>query len=157
MTGKVLAQIQARLNGPMYWLAFVSMGAVAISTIPTFAGAPLGPKFVVVAFMALGIALMFMNVRLTLYPEHLEIRMLGNLIQEDVPYRRIKSVGIGPVTGIRFGAGLRVLPKGGIGYLVGGPSIELHTAAGKLLVSVPDAQEAKLAILRARRSATGAH
>lgn len=94
-------------------------------------------------WLGLVIALVFvsalrMNARIRLGETDLSVRVAG-LFSTTIAYREITAVSAGPSTGIREGMGLRVLPGGGTGYLVGGPTIRIQGGAGTwLLVSCAD-------------------
>ncbi|WAP52053.1 hypothetical protein OL239_01630 [Arthrobacter sp. ATA002] len=77
--------------------------------------------------------IVMMTARVRVGGEGLHIRVAG-IISTEVKYREIRAISAGPVTGLRYGMGLRVLPEG-TGYLVGGPSVRIECAGGDVLVS----------------------
>lgn len=114
-------------------LAVVCICAVAILLA---AGPwPLLAVLVTVAFAAA----ISMNVRVRLDEAGLSIRVAG-LFSTTIPYWEISAVSAGPATGFLQGMGLRILPGGGTGYLVGGPSVRIQCGNNVVLVSCADAQ-----------------
>ncbi|WP_104160046.1 hypothetical protein [Arthrobacter sp. ZGTC212] len=99
------------------------------------------------------LAVIMITVRLHVGEEGLRIRVAG-IFSTEVPYREMTAVSRGPVTGMRHGMGLRILPEG-TGYLVGGPSVRIECRTGNLLVSCSRPDEL-LAALAPRLSANQA-
>ncbi|WP_160667924.1 hypothetical protein [Pseudarthrobacter sp. ATCC 49987] len=71
---------------------------------------------------------------------------VAGLFSTKIAYKEITVVSTGPSTGIREGMGLRVLPGGGTGYLVGGPTVRIQGAGTWLLVSCADPEAAVVRI-----------
>ncbi len=94
-----------------------------------------GPAVLITGILvaALFLAIIMMSVRLRLGEESLRIRVAG-IFSTEVPYRDMTAVSPGPVTGLRYGMGLRILPDG-TGYLVGGPTVLIGCRTGNVLVS----------------------
>jgi hypothetical protein len=82
-----------------------------------------------------------MSARIRFEDAGLSVRVAG-LFSTKIAYRDITAVTTGPSTGLGEGMGLRILPGGGTGYLVGGPTIRIQTASGWLLVSCADPERA---------------
>ncbi len=99
------------------------------------------------------LAVIMITVHLHVGEEGLRIRVAG-IFSTEVPYREMTAVSRGPVTGMRYGMGLRILPEG-TGYLVGGPSVRIECRTGNLLVSCSHPDEL-LAALAPRLSANQA-
>ena len=114
-------------------LAAVGIAAVSILLVT----APWPGLAVVVA--AVFVAVMTMTVRARLDEVCLSIRVAG-LFATTIPYRQISAVSAGPNTGFVQGMGLRVLPGGGTGYLVGGPSVRIQCGNTTVFVSCADPQ-----------------
>ncbi|MCC3268746.1 hypothetical protein MUG94_16660 [Arthrobacter gengyunqii] len=97
------------------------------------------------AVAGLFLAVIMITVRLHVGEDSLRIRVAG-VFSTEVPYREMTAVSRGPVTGMRYGMGLRILPDG-TGYLVGGPSVLIECRTGNVLVSCshPDQLLAALA------------
>ena len=92
----------------------------------------LGPVMALVFVSALR-----MSARIQFEDAGLSVRVAG-LFSTKIAYREITAVATGPSTGLREGMGLRLLPGGVTGYLVGGPTLRIQTANGWLLVSCAD-------------------
>lgn len=110
------------------------------------------PGLLVAAIIA---PIVMMRARIRVGPQSLHIRVAG-IISTEVPYREITAISAGPVTGLREGMGLRILPEG-TGYLVGGPSVRIGCRYTDVLVSCsePDRLLAAVApLLSAGRNRT---
>lgn len=139
---------QARLHGRMLGILLVilipslglSVWAIA-GAVPAWA--TLAYAVVLTAFLAW---LLTMKVHLRVSDSAVEIRTLG-FFHESLALDRITGVEPGPNTGLKEGAGLRLLGNA-TGYLVGGPTVAIHTGRSRYLVSVPDPHAATEAIRR---------
>ncbi|MCC9146251.1 MULTISPECIES: hypothetical protein [unclassified Arthrobacter] len=110
-------------------LGFAATGGTVLATL----GAGPAP-FVVGLLMALAFsAVVMMTARVGVGPGSVQIRVAA-VFATEIPYREIRGVSAGPVTGLREGMGLRILP-GATGYLVGGPSIRIECGPIAVLVS----------------------
>lgn len=96
--------------------------------------------FAAAAVAALFAAITMMTARLQLREHVVRISVAG-LFSTEVRYRDITDVSVGPVTGLLRGMGLRILPRQGIGYLVGGPTVRIRTGNSILLVSCTRPEE----------------
>ncbi|GLB68962.1 hypothetical protein [Arthrobacter mangrovi] len=63
------------------------------------------------------------------------------MFSTEVLYRDITEISAGPTTGLLQGMGLRILPRQGTGYLVGGPTVQIRTGNSTLLVSCTRPEE----------------
>jgi hypothetical protein len=73
------------------------------------------------------------------------------LLSHRIPLSELESAEVGPVTGIKEGAGYRLLPQGRTGYLVGGPSVEITAQGHTWVVSVSDPERVVRAVTEAAR------
>lgn len=87
---------------------------------------------------------LFMKTRISVGAQDLQVRVL-RVFSTKIRHRDITGLSAGPVTGLREGMGLRVLPDA-TGYLVGGPSVRIECGKSALLVSCndPDGLQAAL-------------
>lgn len=113
-------------------LGFLGLAVLAGTAAAAAEAGPgaLLPGLFVAAIMA---PILMMRARIRVGPQSLHIRVAG-IISTEVPYREITAISAGPVTGLREGMGLRILP-GGTGYLVGGPSVRIGCRYTDVLVS----------------------
>lgn len=118
-----------------YRAVLAAVGIAAVSIL--WATAPWPGLAVLVA--AVFIAVMTISVWTRLDEVGLSIRVAG-LFGTTIPYREISAVSPGPNTGFVQGMGLRILPGGGTGYLVGGPSVRIQCGNTTVLVSCADPQ-----------------
>ncbi|MGP4033486.1 hypothetical protein [Pseudarthrobacter sp. 1C304] len=109
-----------------------AVGFVAVMVLSLAGQVWLGPVMALVFVSALR-----MSARIRFEDAGLSVRVAG-LFSTTIAYREITTVATGPSTGLREGMGLRILPGGGTGYLVGGPTIRIQTAGAWLLVSCAD-------------------
>lgn len=72
------------------------------------------------------------------------------LFSTEIDYGEIASAQVGPVTGLKEGAGLRLLTGGRTGYLTGGPSISLTLTSGKIILVSAQKPEEVLQALKPR-------
>ena len=79
---------------------------------------------------------MMMTARIEVGEQGVRIRVAA-IFSTEIRYREITGVSAGPVTGLREGMGLRILPDG-TGYLVGGPSVRIECGGTAVLVSCSD-------------------
>lgn len=113
-----------------------AVGFVAVVVLSAAGQVWLGPVMALVFVSALR-----MSARIRCEDASLSVRVAG-LFSTKIAYREITAVTTGPSTGLREGMGLRILPGGGTGYLVGGPTVRIQTASGWLLVSCADPERA---------------
>lgn len=113
-----------------------AVGVVAVVVLSAAGQVWLGPVMALVFVSALR-----MSARIRCEYAGLSVRVAG-LFSTKIAYRDITAVTTGPSTGLREGMGLRILPGGGTGYLVGGPTIRIQTTSGWLLVSCADPERA---------------
>lgn len=102
----------------------------------------------VILLAALFTAAFLLRVVVHLGIDELNIRVAG-IFKTTVSYDLITEVAPDRVTGLREGMGLRMLPNRTTGYLVGGPSVRIHTSEGTaVLVSSNTPNELSEAIAR---------
>lgn len=110
-------------------LGFAGVAGSVVAALDEAAGALIIGALIAVIF----IPVLLMSARVSVGEHSIGIRVAGFFATE-VPYREITAVSAGPVTGLREGMGLRILPDG-TGYLVGGPSVRIETGKTAVLVS----------------------
>ena len=134
--GETTAETTFRAAIPLRYrviLGILGFAAVAGSAVAALDGG--GPAaLVTAAFIAvIFVPVLLMTAKVSLSGQGIGIRVAG-FFSTEVPYREITAVSAGPVTGLREGMGLRILPDG-TGYLVGGPSVRIETGKTAVLVS----------------------
>lgn len=90
--------------------------------------------------LLLVIPMLFAKTHIEVREEEVFVRTFG-FFQTSIKYSEIESLEVGPVTGLKYGAGLRILPDA-TGYLTGGPSIRI-TSTGRqpnIIASAEDPQ-----------------
>jgi uncharacterized membrane protein YhhN len=135
--GEASKPLELRTYMPMRYrstLAVICIAAVSILLAT-------GPWLLLAGLVAAAFAAaLTMNVRIRLDEVGLSIRV-ASFFSTTIPYHEISAVSAGPVTGFRQGMGLRILPGGGTGYLVGGPSVRIQCGDNAILVSCASAQK----------------
>lgn len=136
MLGEDSKPVEFRTFTPLrYRAVLAAVGIAAVSIL--LAATPWPGLAVLVA--AVFVAVMTMSVRIRLDEECLSIRVAG-VFATTIPYREISAVSAGRNTGFVQGMGLRILPGGGTGYLVGGPSVRIQCGNTAVFVSCTDPQ-----------------
>ncbi|GAA2564096.1 hypothetical protein LR392_05825 [Arthrobacter sp. AK04] len=136
MLGEDSKPVEFRTFTPLrYRAVLAAVGIAAVSIL--LAATPWPGLAVLVA--AVFVAVMTMSVRIRLDEECLSIRVAG-VFATTIPYREISAVSAGRNTGFVQGMGLRILPGGGTGYLVGGPSVRIQCGNTAVFVSCADPQ-----------------
>lgn len=120
-------------------LGLVSAAGTVAAALDTDPAALWVGVFILVIF----VPVLLMTARVSVGGQGVRIRVA--FFSTEIAYREITAVSAGPVTGLREGMGLRILPDG-TGYLVGGPSVRIDCGSTAVLVSCRE-QERLLACL----------
>lgn len=123
------AAIPLRYRVILGTLGFVAVAGSAVAALEGGTAALVTAAFIAVVF----VPVLLMTAKVSLSGQGIGIRVAG-FFSTEVPYREITAVTAGPMTGLREGMGLRILPDG-TGYLVGGPSVRIETGKTAVLVS----------------------
>jgi hypothetical protein len=144
------------MPGP-YRVGVLILGLLATSAfvVPLSAEISSVTSLVLVTLLAaLFIAVFSMRAVVRLGMNGVHIRVAG-IFSTTIPYDDITEVATDRVTGVREGMGLRVLQNKTTGYLVGGPSVRIHTSGGTaVLVSSDTPDELSEAVGRRSRATT---
>ena len=117
-----------------YRLILGALGVAAVAgPVAAARAADLWALLVGVLLAVVFSAVLLMTARIQVDSQGLRIRVAG-VMGTYIHYREMTAISAGPVTGLRYGMGLRILPDG-IGYLVGGPSVRIRCRSGDVLVS----------------------
>lgn len=114
------------LLGVLGFTAIAGTAVAALEAGPLALGAGL---FIAAIF----VPILLMTARISVSGQSIRIRVAA-VFATEIPYREITGVSAGPVTGLREGMGLRIIPDGS-GYLVGGPSVRIECGKTAVLVS----------------------
>lgn len=110
--------------------AFATIGSATAMATASMTGAILLASLMTAVFLAV----VLMQAKVRLEPSEVSIRTAG-IFATTIPYHSIDDVTPWKSTGAGAGMGLRVLPHGTTGYLVGGPSVRMTTGSTAVLVS----------------------
>ena len=145
-SGEETQTLAFRTRMPARYRLILSVLGLAVLAGTAAASAEAGPGALVTGLFvgAVMVPIVMMTARIRVGPQSLHIRVAG-IISTEIPYREISSVSAGPVTGLREGMGLRILP-GGTGYLVGGPSVRVQCRFTDVLVSCRDPDQLLAAV-----------
>ena len=129
------ATLTFRTRIPTRYRLILGLLGLAVLAGTAAAAAEAGPGVLLTGLFVAAIMapIVMMQARIRVGPQSIHIRVAG-IFSTEVPYREITAISAGPVTGLREGMGLRILPDG-TGYLVGGPSIRIGCRHADVLVS----------------------
>lgn len=146
--GHRLTQETFRTRLPMrYRLGFLGLGVlvtVGIAWAMVTDGMN-GATLVATLLGAVFLYVVLMQVTVRLEEREVSIKV-GGIFATSIPYRQIDAVSPGQSTGIGAGMGLRMMPNGTTGYLVGGPSVRITTGRTAVVVSSNRPEELSQAI-----------
>ena len=123
------ARIPVRYKAALGVLGLTAAGGSALAALEA------GPLPLVTGLLiaAVFVPILMMTARISVGEDGVRIRVAA-LFSTQIRYGEITGISAGPVTGLREGMGLRILPDG-TGYLVGGPSIRIDCGNTCVVVS----------------------
>ena len=135
-----------------YRVGLLLFGALATigATLAMATASVVGAVVVAALLTAVFLAVVLMQARVRLEARQVRIRVAG-IFATTIPYHTIDEVTPWKSTGIAAGMGLRVLPHGTTGYLVGGPSVRITTGSTAVVVSANTPEKLSEAIEHRRR------
>lgn len=127
------------LNGPLRWLGIIVGIAVVAALVPTMTDS----NWVAILFGALVIAATLaciaMRVKLVVRDDGVTASVLG-VFKKTMSLDDITGVSVGPETGLKEGAGPRVV-DGSRAYIVSGPTVRIDCGASSFIASAKNPEE----------------
>lgn len=127
------------LNGPLQWLGIVVGLAVVTALLPTMVNS----TWVAILFGAVVIvatlACIVMRVKIVVSDDGVTASVLG-LFSKTISLKDITGVSVGPETGLKEGAGPRVV-DGSSAYIVSGPTVCIEQGASSFIASAKNPEE----------------
>lgn len=127
------------LNGPLQWLGIIVGLAVVAAVVPTMIdstwAAVLFGALVIVATVACNM----MRVKIVVSDDDVAVSIL-DIFTKRIPLSDITGASIGPETGLKEGAGPRVV-DGAPAYIVSGPTVRIEQGRSSLIASAKNPEE----------------
>lgn len=121
-----------RLNGAMLWLTVALVMLMFAALGPLLIDASVPALIFIIATLALAVALARMKATIRVSDERVALSVMG--LSVEVPLSSIRSVSVGPVTGLKEGAGVRAVDNSDA-YVVSGPTVKIETSTASYLAS----------------------
>lgn len=121
-----------RLNGAMLWLMVALLISMFAALGPLLIDASVPALIFIIATLALTVALARMKATIRVSDERVALSVMG--LSVEVPLSSIRSVSVGPVTGLKEGAGVRAVDNSDA-YVVSGPTVKIETNTASYLAS----------------------
>lgn len=121
-----------RLNGAMLWLTVALLISMFAALGPLLIDASVPALIFIIATLALAVALARMKATIRVSDERVALSVMG--LSVEVPLSSIRSVSVGPVTGLKEGAGVRAVDNSDA-YVVSGPTVKIETNTASCLAS----------------------
>lgn len=121
-----------RLNGAMLWLTVALVMLMFAALGPLLIDASVPALIFIIATLALTVALARMKATIRVSDERVALSVMG--LSVEVPLSSIRSVSVGPVTGLKEGAGVRAVDNSDA-YVVSGPTVKIETNTASYLAS----------------------
>lgn len=127
-----------RLNGAMLWLTVALVMLMFAALGPLLIDASVPALIFIIATLALTVALARMKATIRVSDERVALSVMG--LSVEVPLSSIRSVSVGPVTGLKEGAGVRAVDNSDA-YVVSGPTVKIETNTASYLASAERPRE----------------
>ncbi|OEY23335.1 hypothetical protein A0K93_03855 [Corynebacterium sp. BCW_4722] len=121
-----------RLNGAMLWLMVALLISMFAALGPLLIDTSVPALIFIIATLALTVALARMKATIRVSDERVALSVMG--LSVEVPLRSIRSVSVGPETGLKEGAGVRAVDNSDA-YVVSGPTVKIETNTASYLAS----------------------
>lgn len=121
-----------RLNGAMLWLTVALVVSMFAASGPLLIDASVPALIFIIATLAFTVALARIKTTIRVNDERVALSVMG--LSVDVPLSSIRAVSVGPVTGLKEGAGVRAVDNADA-YVVSGPTVKIETNTASYLAS----------------------
>ena len=136
MSGNVYVRY---LNGPLQWLGIVVDLAVVAALLPTMVNSTWVAILFGAVVIAVTLACIAMRVKIVVSDDGVTASVLG-LFSKTISLKDITGVSVGPETGLKEGAGPRVV-DGSSAYIVSGPTVRIEQGASSFIASAKNPEE----------------
>lgn len=127
------------LNGPLQWLGIIVGITVVAALVPTMTDSNWVAILFGVLVIAATLACIAMRVKLVVRDDVVTASVLG-VFKKTMSLDDITGVSVGPETGLKEGAGPRVV-DGSAAYIVSGPTVRIDYGASSLIASAKNPEE----------------
>ena len=127
------------LNGPLLWLGIIVGLAVVAAVVPTMIDSTWAAILFGVLVIIATVACIMMRVKIVVSDDDVVVSILG-IFTKRIPLSDITGASIGPVTGLKEGAGPRVV-DGAPAYIVSGPTVRIEQGRSSLIASAKNPEE----------------
>lgn len=124
------------LNGPLLLLGIIVGLAVVAALLPTMVDSTWAALLFGVLVIGATVACIAMRVKVVVSDDGVTASVLG-VFQKRIPLDDITCASIGPETGLKEGAGPRVV-DGAPAYIVSGPTVRIDHGASSFIASAQD-------------------
>lgn len=121
------------LNGPLQWLGIIVGLAVVAAVVPTMIDSTWAAILFGVLVIAATAVCILMRVKIVVNDHEVAVSVLG-VFSQTIPLREITEVSKGPETGLKEGAGPRVV-DGAPAYIVSGSTVRIKYGHDSLIAS----------------------
>ena len=127
------------LNGLLLWLGLSVGLAVVAAVVPTMIDSTWAAILFGVLVMIATVACIMMRVKIVVSDDDVVVSILG-IFTKWIPLSDITGASIGPETGLKEGAGPRVV-DGAPAYIVSGPTVRIEQGRSSLIASAKNPEE----------------
>ncbi|PMC69260.1 hypothetical protein [Corynebacterium aurimucosum] len=127
------------LNGPLLWLGIIVGLAVVAAVVPTMIDSTWAAILFGTLVIAATAACIMMRVKIVVSDDDVMVSILG-IFTKRIPFSDITGASVGPETGIKEGAGPRVV-DGAPAYIVSGPTVRIEQGRSSLIASAKNPEE----------------
>ena len=126
------------LNGPLQWLGIIVGLAVVAAVVPTMIDSTWAAVLFGALVIVATVACIMMRVKIVV-SDDVAVSILG-IFTKRIPLSDITGASIGPETGLKEGAGPRVV-DGAPAYIVSGPTVRIEHGPDSLIASAKNPEE----------------
>ncbi|WP_308606644.1 hypothetical protein [uncultured Corynebacterium sp.] len=127
------------LNGPLLWSGIIVGLAVVAAVVPTMIDSTWAAILFGALVIVATVACIMMRVKIGVSDDAVVVSVLG-IFRKRIPLSDITGASVGPETGLKEGAGPRVV-DGAPAYIVSGPTVRIELGRSSFIASAKDPEE----------------
>lgn len=127
------------LNGPLLWSGIVVGLAVVAAVVPAMIDSTWAAILFGALVIATTVACIMMRVKIVVNDDDVVVSILG-IFTKRIALSDITGASVGPETGLKEGAGPRVV-DGAPAYIVSGPTVRIEQGSSSLIASAKNPEE----------------